>query len=171
MKRKQVRRPHATQRKQDQNTSVAEKEWARRWFAGNPTCPQCGGVRLTRGGATVGGDTRLETWKCESLGCHGAWRLELRESALAVFDPDANALRAWHERIGFQPRPEFRIEIDGNVLGVRGQTGSVVPRLVPRFIVREYESDGSLDEDRISGVDAEGREYYDHDVDILDDDD
>jgi hypothetical protein len=159
----------AIQSKGDAVVEQRDIEWARQWFAGCATCPTCGGDELTIVATNSGGDTRLETWRCERRGCTGTWRVELRESAVAVFDSEASRLREWHERTALQAAPNFQIEIeDGIVRGVRTAEGSIPPEQIPRFRVREYESDGSLERDRVSGVDSRGREYSEHEIDRLD---
>jgi hypothetical protein len=146
-----------------------DRHWAQRWFDGHGACPVCGGDRIAITATRSGGDTRLETWRCERPRCPGAWRVELRESAVAAFDAATNTLRDWYERADFAPVPHIHIEIeDGVALGVRTAADSVPPQPMPRFTVREYESDGSLERERVSGVDAEGREYHEHDLDVLD---
>lgn len=148
-----------------------DARWAQRWFAGHAACPVCGGDKLTITGTKThaGGDTRVEAWKCDATGCPGTWHVELHESAVAVFDARSNTLGQWHEKVDFERRPTFQIEVeDGVAKGVRMAAGSAPPRPVARFVLREYESDGSLERDRLSGVDARGLEYFEHELEMLD---
>jgi hypothetical protein len=148
-----------------------DARWAQRWFAGHATCPVCGSEQLAITGAHthVGGETRVEWWKCKAAACEGRWHVELRESAVAVFDSRTNSTRQRHERVAFERRPTFQIEVeDGVAKGVRMAVGSDLPRPAPRFVLREYESDGSIERDRLSGIDARGLEYFEHELEMLD---
>jgi len=71
-----------------------------------------------------------------------------------------------------QVAPRFQIVMeDGIVSGVRIPKVRLMLEQMPSFVVREYESDGSLDQDHVTGIDHEGREYYDHEVEILEPED
>jgi hypothetical protein len=145
--------------------------WAQRWFAGDATCPVCGGddLQITGTRTQSEGDTRVESWKCAASRCQGKWQVELRECAVAVRELRSDATRQWQERVSFERAPTFLLEFDDGVAqGVRLAVGSVMPRPTPRFMLREYESDGSLEGDRLSGVDARGLKYYEHELEVLD---
>jgi hypothetical protein len=114
---------------------------------------------------------------------------EFKREFIATMDREGGYLRAEHIRAWIaqrahpaaewtssaetpnetaDPRPTFEIVVrDGVVCGVRVARGSVVPQTVPRFVLREYESDGSLERERVSGVDAEGKEYHQHELELL----
>jgi hypothetical protein len=135
-------------------------EWTENWFAGNASCPNCGGddMQVVR---TCGDESgRIEDWRCALRSCASRWRVELRESALGI-DRDADGLEAeWYERAG--DTRTFRILVeDGIVRGVHALAGSTVSGPSPRFIVREY-GKHALNMDHFCGTDEEGRDYYEY---------
>lgn len=64
----------------------SEAAWARDWFAGAASCPRCSEeVAIERIDRDSDDGSTIETWGCA---CGGRWRVELRESALLVEQPD-----------------------------------------------------------------------------------
>jgi hypothetical protein len=75
-------------------------EWAENWFAGNACCPVCGSDDMQIVRADGDGSSRIEDWRCASQCCASRWRVELRESAVGIYQ-DADGIEVdWYERAG-----------------------------------------------------------------------
>jgi hypothetical protein len=59
-----------------------ELEWARQWREGNALCPSCSGTEFGIPDAKYEDHARYESFCC--LSCSARWKVELRETALAV---------------------------------------------------------------------------------------
>ena len=130
---------------------VRRKTWAHRWFDGSARCPRCGGEDLHRLGVRAGGDTRVEEWQCAAPGCAARWKVELRETAVALLTEGVPARWEWYERKAHRPTFQILIE-DGGVHAVRLAPGSPAPQMLPNFVVCEMEQS-----DRIASLDSQNR--------------
>jgi hypothetical protein len=88
---------------------------------------------------------------------------------VGILDRESFGTGDWYERLAHVPTFHIVIE-DGVVLGVRLPQGSPAPEVLPRFVVREHYRHG-LDEDHFTGVDKDGRDYYEFEVKLLGDPD
>jgi hypothetical protein len=82
------------------NTAMQSKhsKWADSWFAGSASCPMCSGDDLQIVDANTDDSTRIEVWECASKDCAMRWQVELRESAIGLYQ-DADAVDSdWYER-------------------------------------------------------------------------
>ena len=178
---------------EQQERRCAERDWARRWEAGDARCPRCKGAEFVRGNVQHEGLTCYETYVCNQESCKACWRLELRATALLIDEEEddeewidlrplnASPAVALTERerapAGSSPtrQPQmsepqrFQIVIeDGVVTGVRVSGAAAARGAQPLFTVREYESDGSLDADHLTGFDENNCAYYEHEVPVWD---
>jgi hypothetical protein len=171
--RKQTRGRSTRSRTTSASSTIPAKErarrqaWANRWFEGTPRCPRCGANNVRYLGTHSGGDTRLEEWQCSQPRCPARWRLEVRETALAILDPETRGLGDWYERT--KQAPTFHIVVKNNaVQGIHIPPGSPMPEILPRFRVREYPE--TSNEHPLTGVDHAGRGYYERELPLLGDD-
>src|SRR5258708_8220443 len=140
-------------------------EWAERWFAGDASCPVCGGDEMNIVRTHGEGTFLIEKWRCGTSGCAGRWRIEWRESAAGI-DDDVDDLEAdWYERETESLKFQIVVE-DGVVTGVRAAVGCIAADPFPQFTVRHFESRG-FDTQQVSGVDETGRAYIEHEGSMM----
>lgn len=74
---------------------AARKEWARKWFEGEPSCPLCGGTDIDCTGTDSQDNTQFELWTCRA--CEHDWRgfIVLECSSMCADEDDSGDVAAW----------------------------------------------------------------------------
>jgi hypothetical protein len=85
--------------------------WAMQWRHGNVHCPRCQADRFERVNLSSDENGLVETYACKVPECGARWKVELRESAVAVLQDDL----------------EDEDWIDYSELDARERTGTTTP--------------------------------------------
>jgi hypothetical protein len=72
-------------------------EWARQWHNGNVRCPRCTLDEFDLVDVQSEGQMRYETFRCNATACGARWKVEFRETALAVLRDDLVSEDDWIE--------------------------------------------------------------------------
>jgi hypothetical protein len=78
-----------------QQVRRADLDWARQWHDGCARCPTCGRTELGVVDLEAEGQLRYESMSCK--GCGARWKVEYRESAVAILREDTDHDDDWIE--------------------------------------------------------------------------
>lgn len=98
--------PETEEIERKQRLHRGDLRWAQEWCEGQARCPNCSAMEFGIPDAKYEDHARYETFSC--LSCSAHWKVELRETALAVLRDD-DVDHDWIELDTFDESPPVRL--------------------------------------------------------------